>query len=106
MRKNGQENGRSTERDVRHDNAEQQRANRRSNRNTGITADWGSADAAVVSQLICCITKHGYAVRFGYTRDGGSFALGIMGDGEPFTEFCRPTEDINLFLAGFVEDYK
>ena len=83
----------------------QQRSNRRRNRGKSDPADWKSADPARIAAAITAITSHGYAVRFGYTRDGGAFAIGVIGDGEPFTEFIRPTEDIDLYLDGLVLDY-
>jgi len=85
--------------------AAQQREHRRRNRGTGESADWANADAARIASAICAVTKHGFAIRFGYTRDGGSFAIGIVGDGEPYTEFVRPTEDVDLYLDGLREDY-
>jgi hypothetical protein len=85
--------------------AEHQRSERRRNRGNGENADWSSADAATVLHAIQAVTQHGFAIRFGYTRDMGAFAVGIIGDGEPFTEFVRPTEDINYYLTGVGEDY-
>jgi hypothetical protein len=84
---------------------ETQRANRRRNRGNGGQADWGTCDHNKLVSAIQQVTKHGFAIRFGYTRDGGAFAIGIIGDGEPFTEFVRPTEDIDLYLEGVAEDY-
>jgi hypothetical protein len=84
----------------------QQRANRRRNRGNSEPAEWSTADSAKLIAAICAVTQHGYAIRFGYTKDGGAFAVGIIGDGEPFTEFPRPTEDINLYLDGVISDYE
>lgn len=83
----------------------QQRRERRRNRGSGERAEWGNADSAKVLAAISACTRHGYAIRFGYTKDGGAYAIGIIGDGEPFTEFVRPTEDINLYLDGVILDY-
>lgn len=85
--------------------AAQQRAHRRRNRGSGESADWSCADKECIASAISAVTKHGYAIRFGYTRDGGSYAIGIVGDGEPYTEFVRPTEDIDVYLRGLTEDY-
>lgn len=84
----------------------EQKQQRRRNRGQADKADWGAADSTKVIAAICAVTKHGFAIRFGYTRDGGAFALGIVGDGDPFTEFVRPTEDIDLFLDGIAQDYE
>jgi len=85
--------------------ASQQRANRRRNRGNVSAADWGTADPARIAAAIVAVSHLGYAIRFGYTKDGGAFAVGIIGDGEPFTEFTRPSEDIDLYLDGIVDDY-
>lgn len=45
----------------------------------------------------------GGALRFGYSRDGGAYAVGIYGDGEPYTEFVRPGEDMDSFLEEVCE---
>lgn len=34
----------------------------------------------------------------GLSRDGGAFAFGIYGDGEPYTEYVGATEDVNEYL--------
>lgn len=83
----------------------EQRTNRRRNRGNGTAADWHEADATKLVTAVVAVTSHGYAIRFGYTKDGGAYAIGIIGDGEPFTEFVRPTENIDLYLDGIVSDY-
>lgn len=98
---NGKANGKQREADK-----PQQRASRRRNRGGVQAAEWGDADADKIVTLISTVAKHGFAIRFGYTRDGGAFAIGIVGDAEPYTEYCRPNEDINLFIDGFIEDYR
>lgn len=85
--------------------AKQQRENRRRNRGTGETADWSSVEPSVLHDAVCKLTASGCAIQFGYTRDGGSFVIRIVGDGEPYNEYVRPTEDINLHLRSLSEDY-
>lgn len=97
--------GRMVDDDGKVSEASQQRANRRRNRGNVDAADWSGVDSARIVATIAAITRHGYAIRFGYTRDKGAFAVGIIGDGEPFTEFIRPTEDIELYLDGLISDY-
>lgn len=84
----------------------EQRASRRRNRGTGEQADWGSADAAKLRDAIAAVAITGAAIRFGYTRDGGAFAVGIVGDGEPYTEYVRPTESVDLYLDGLISDFR
>jgi len=97
---NGKANGKQREADK-----PQQRENRRRNRGKSNAAEWGDADAAKVLAAISAIAGNGFAVRFGYTRDGNAFAIGVVGDGEPFTEYVRPNEDIDLYLEGLIQDY-
>lgn len=86
--------------------AAQQRQNRRANRGSGATADWTNADPVLISSCISTLTAYGCAIQFGYTQDGSSFVVRIVGDGEPFNEYVRPTEDINLYLTGLIDDYR
>lgn len=91
--------------EARKEDATEQRRNRRANRGNGDKADWGSADPVKLAAAIQQVTKHGFAIRFGYTSEGSAFAIGILGDGEPIKEYVRPTEDIDLYLEGLCEDY-
>jgi len=85
--------------------AAQQRGNRRRNRGTVDEADWGSADAGKLLNAVCAIARTGGAIQFGYTRDKGAFAIRVLGDGEPYNEYVRATEDIDLYLEGLAVDY-
>lgn len=85
--------------------AAQQREHRRRNRGASDPADWSVADPVLLSQCVSKLTAHGCAIQFGYTKDGGSFIIRVVGDGDPYNEYVRPTEDINLYLTGLAEDY-
>ena len=85
--------------------APMQRKTRNKNRGDAGITDWRSCDAAILQRAIEAITSNGYAVRLGYTRDGGAYAIGILGDGDPFTEYVRPTEDLDAYLKTLIEDY-
>jgi len=74
----------------------------RPRRPTG-NADWGSASPNTVIRAICSAAKVGGALRFGYSRDGGAFAIGVYGDGEPYTDFVGSTEDIDITLEYYVD---
>lgn len=69
-------------------------------------ADWGGASAELIRRAIETITSDGGAVRFGYSRDGGAYSLGVYGDGKPFTEFLPGAQDVDEWLAGFIVDYE
>lgn len=83
-----------------------QNAARRRNRGTVGKADWGAADAKLCLRLITAVSKIGGAVQFGYTQSGDSFVIRVLGDGEPFNEYLRSTEDVDLWLEGFAVDYE
>jgi hypothetical protein len=61
-------------------------------------ADWANASPDIIVSALSAASSVGGALRFGYSRDGGAYAIGIYGDGEPYTEFVRPSEDIDGFL--------
>jgi hypothetical protein len=72
-------------------------------RKPGGIADWTSADPEALRNAITAAAFVGGAVRFGYSRDGGAYAIGIYGDGEPYTEFVKPIEDIDITLVWIKE---
>lgn len=74
-------------------------ASRGIRRSQGGTADWAGADPDALRSAICAAAIVGGALRFGYSRDGGAYAIGIYGDGEPYTEFVKPIEDIDITLV-------
>lgn len=67
-------------------------------------ADWQSANAEVLLHAIAVVAYKGGALRFGYTRDGGAYAIGIYLGGDHFTEYIRPSEDIDSYLANLAID--
>jgi len=83
-----------------------QRKSRREHRGEGEKADWSAADGNAIRRTINAVSAKGCAIRFGYTRDGGAFAIGVIGDGDPYTEFVRPAEDIDLYLTGLALDFE
>lgn len=85
--------------------APSQRRLRNSQRGGVDHADWVAADSALVRRAIAAVSARGCAIRFGYTRDGGAFCIGIVGDGDPYSEYVRPSEDINSYLTVLAEDF-
>lgn len=85
--------------------AKQQRDHRRRNRGTTDPADWNNADATLILDAVVKTTTAGCAIQFGYTKDGSSYVIRIVGDGEPYNDYVRPSEDINLYLTGLAADY-
>lgn len=72
-------------------------------RSNGAIADWQSVDGETLKRAIAAAGNVGGAIRCGYSRDGGAYAIGIYGDGDPYTEFVRPAEDLNQFLVDITE---
>lgn len=95
-----------TKKDTRKSAAEANGRIRRKNRGEGFeSADWLEADSGLVQQAIHSVARRGCAIQFSYTRDGGAFCIRIVGDGEPYNEYVRPTENVNLYLTGLIEDF-
>lgn len=77
-------------------------SSRRVQRNAGDVADWEGANPTLLLRAIALVAIAGGALRLGYTRDGGAYSIGIYGDGEPYTEYVRPNEDIDAYLAALI----
>ncbi len=70
-------------------------------------ADWRSVDGEAIRDCICAAGMVNGAVRFGYTRDGGAYAIGLYGLGDqPFTTYVRPGENVDAVLREIAEDYR
>lgn len=78
---------------------------RRQSHKAGLPADWGSCNGELLAKAVAALAGLGGALRLGYTRDGGAYAIGIYGDGEPFTEYVSPNDDLDEFLEGLIRDY-
>ena len=87
-------------------NNPKERKSTRKRRQNDTTADWGGIDEKRIRQVVSAVSKGGGAVRFGYSRDGGAYSVGIYGDGKPFTEFCPATGDVEGWLEGIAYDYE
>lgn len=73
------------------------------NRRGGQVADWAKADANLVLRAITSAALQHGALRFGYTSDGGAYSIGIYGDGDPYTEYVRPSENLDEILMAIIE---
>lgn len=69
-------------------------------------ADWQAVNGNTVIRAIAIASSCGGAIRFGYSRDGGAYAIGLYGDGEPYTVFCKPSEDIEVVLVDIIDLYE
>jgi hypothetical protein len=84
---------------------DESRSRRRKARGTQQKADWLSVPSDLLQATIGAISNNGGAIRFGYTRDGGAYAIGILGDGEPYTEYLRPSDDIVQYFEELLKDW-
>lgn len=78
---------------------------RRTQSSAGNPADWANADAVLVLRAIELISKNGGALRFGYTRDGGAYAIGIYENGQSDTEYLKPGDDLDAYFKGIIRDF-
>jgi len=79
---------------------------RRRGRGHNLTADWGSADATLVHRVVVAVSAMGGAVQFGLTKTKDQLVIRIVGDGEPFNEYLRPSEDADYWLESLAQDYE
>jgi len=82
-----------------------QRRSRRENRGAAERADWSSASPEIVLGAIVAVTNEGAALRFGYTRDGAAYAIGVLDGDNKVTEYVRESEDVNQYLRDLTQDF-
>lgn len=83
---------------------EKDRKPRRERRHQSSTvADWMKASPMVLQQAIVAAANTGGALRFGYSRDGGAYAVGVYGDGTPYTDFISSAEDPDEYLQEYIQ---
>jgi len=87
-------------------NTEANAKRRRQQRGNISPADWATVNAELLRRAIAIVGHRGGALRFGYTRDGGSYAIGVLGDGDPYTDYVRPTDDIDAYLESLIENWE
>lgn len=68
-------------------------------------ADWESANAEVLKSVIVAIAARGCAVRFGYSKDGGAYSVGIYEDTDKYTVWIRPNEELDIKLQGIAASF-
>jgi hypothetical protein len=69
-------------------------------------ADWENANAELLRKLIATAGRKHSALRFGYTRDGGAYSVGVYAGTEYFTDYIRPSEEIDLYLQELLESFE
>jgi hypothetical protein len=67
-------------------------------------ANWENVPADAIRDCIVQIGNIGGAVRFGYSRDGGAYSIGVYGlDTKPFTDYLRPGDDVQAYLDSLAD---
>lgn len=79
---------------------------KRRRRTAEVEADWSGVDNGLLRDVVANVTGDGGAIRFGYSRDGGAYAIGIYGDGKPYTEYLGANEDVDEWLTGIKLDFE
>lgn len=69
----------------------------------GGIANWGNADADLALQLVVIVARDGGAVRFGYTRDGGAYSIGIYSGDLSKTYYCNEKDGIDETIRGLIQ---
>lgn len=72
----------------------------------GNAADWAGVDGTLLAKAVAGVARLGGALRFGYTRDGGAYAIGFYEGDDKWTEYIPPGDDVEEYLKGIIEDYQ
>lgn len=67
---------------------------------------WADVLPETLSDLIHAVTATGCAIRFGYSRDKGAYAIGILGDGEPYTVWAHGSEQLDIKIVGLMAAFQ
>lgn len=88
-------------------NAANEKRKRRSHAiSGGSPADYSGVNGEYMAKAVAAVARGGGAIRFGYTRDGGAYAVGFYEGDDHWTEYISPSDDIDEFLKGVIEDYE
>ena len=72
-----------------------------------VTADWRIIENVAIVELIQAASETGGAVRFGVTRDGGAYALGVYGDGpDPYTLYAGTPEEMGEHITHLTDVFE
>lgn len=77
----------------------------RSNSSKSANVSWGDVNPGTLRELISVASQRGGAVRFGLTRDGGAYAIGVYYGNDYWTDYVRPGEDITQYLIDLTQSF-
>lgn len=72
---------------------------RRVKQRGGEQADWATANPQLVVHAIAAAARAGAALRFGYSRDGGAYAIGVYDGDDKYTLWVKPGEPAELDIT-------
>lgn len=78
---------------------------RRYNEGSAREVSWGDVDAATLREVVTAVTSTGCAIRLGYSRDKGAFAIGIVGDGEPYTIWAGSEDELAMKFEKLLQSF-
>jgi len=71
-------------------------------RRGGGVADWQNASPGLLHRLVCLVGSEGGAVRYGYTRDGGAYSVGVYLGPDSKTYYCNEEQGIDETLRELI----
>lgn len=80
-----------------------QRAVRTRNRGNGDVVSWGDLDSSKIIALIDRAVSKGCTITFARTRDGSCLKCSFYDGVERVDEYCRSTEDSDIYVAMLTE---
>jgi len=87
-------------------NEQNNRKSKRRVRASNAVADYASVDANLLQRAIQVVALQGGALRLGYTSDGGAYSVGVYGDGDPYTDYVKPSENFDDYLRNLIEAWE
>ncbi len=69
----------------------------------GEACDWTSCNAERLQSAVAAVAERGGALRLGYSRSRDAFAVGVLGDGKPYTDYLQGDADVDGYLADLIE---
>lgn len=81
----------------------------RASKAVGEVADWMNCNAELLQKVIATAGAKHCALRFGYSRDGGAYSVGVYAGTDYFTDYIRPGEEVDDYLRDLLislEEYR
>ena len=66
---------------------------------------WIDIDSDSIVDIVCLVTKHGGAVMFGRTSDGGALSLCVLDNENKIKEYPHDLDDVHNFFTWLRDEY-